>query len=62
MPTAKSISPPKADVGASCRPTDKGFEKVSQGRLAVDAEIQGSPIVSHGRIYVPTTAALLLLG
>lgn len=47
---------------AVVRPTEKGYEKVTQGRTAVEMEIQGSPIVSRGRIYVPTTAALYCLG
>lgn len=32
-----------------------------RGRMADKEEVQGSPIVSHGRIYLPSTAALYCL-
>lgn len=44
------------------KPTAKGWEKVSQGRTSTEMEIQGSPIVSHGLIYVPSSTALYCLG
>lgn len=47
---------------AVLRPTEKGYDRVSQGRTANELEIQGSPIVSHGRVYVPTTIGLYCLG
>jgi outer membrane protein assembly factor BamB len=52
----------KFDRWAVLRPTEKGYEKVNQGRTAETVEVQGSPIVSHGRIYVPTTTGLYCLG
>ena len=43
------------------KPTDKGVEVIHQARLT-DEEILGSPIISHGRIYLPTNAALYCIG
>ena len=43
------------------RPTADGVEVVSQTRLN-NEEILGSPIISHGRIYLPTNAALYCIG
>lgn len=39
------------------RPSDDGVKVVHQMRLR-NEEILGSPIISHGRVYVPTTGAL----
>ncbi|HET6422952.1 MAG TPA: PQQ-binding-like beta-propeller repeat protein, partial [Planctomycetaceae bacterium] len=38
----------------------KGLKKLHQLRL--DSEINGSPIVSHGRIYLPTEGAMYCIG
>ncbi|MHB8862257.1 MAG: outer membrane protein assembly factor BamB family protein [Pirellulaceae bacterium] len=43
------------------KPTDKGVEVIHQMRLP-EEEILGSPIISHGRIYLPTNAALYCIG
>lgn len=43
------------------KPTDKGVEVVHQVRLT-NEEILASPIISHGRIYLPTNAALYCIG
>lgn len=39
-------------------PTESGYKKLAQGRFEPSEECQGSPIVSHGRVYVSTTNAL----
>lgn len=44
------------------RPSDKGCEIVHKLRLPRGEEVYGSPIISHGRIYLPTTAGLYCLG
>lgn len=41
-------------------PAEKGLKKIHQLRL--DAEINGSPIISHGRIYLPTDTAMYCIG
>ncbi|HMO85943.1 MAG TPA: PQQ-binding-like beta-propeller repeat protein, partial [Lacipirellulaceae bacterium] len=46
---------------AILRPTDDGAEFVHKLRLNRE-EINGSPIVSHGRIYLPTSNALYCIG
>lgn len=43
------------------RPTEKGVEVVHHIKLDGD-ESDGSPIVSHGRIYLPTSEAMYCLG
>jgi outer membrane protein assembly factor BamB len=43
------------------KPTDDGVEIVHKLRLT-DEEIDGSPIVSHGRIYLPTSVNLYCMG
>ena len=43
------------------RPTDQGVEVVHQLRLN-NEEILGSPVISQGRIYLPTNAALYCIG
>ncbi len=43
-------------------PTDDGVESVFKVRLPSGHEVGGSPIVSHGRIYLPTTGGLFCLG
>lgn len=43
------------------RPSDDGVETVFRSRLSRE-ESHGSPIVSHGRIYVPTSATMYCLG
>jgi outer membrane protein assembly factor BamB len=42
------------------RPTERGVEEVHKLRLRGD-ESDGSPIVSHGRIYLPTSHAIYCL-
>ena len=44
------------------RPTDDGVESVFKVRLPSGTEVGGSPIVSHGRIYLPTSDGLYCLG
>jgi len=43
------------------QPTDKGVKVLHKLRLKGEAS-DGSPIVSHGRIYFPTSAALYCIG
>jgi len=43
------------------KPTDDGVEVVHRARLQA-GNSYGSPIVSHGRLYVPTTDALYCIG
>jgi outer membrane protein assembly factor BamB len=43
-------------------PTDDGVKIVHRLRFPQAEEIHGSPIVSHGRIYLPTTGALYCIG
>ncbi len=43
------------------QPTDSGVKVLHKLRLAGEAS-DGSPIVSHGRIYLPTSAALYCIG
>ena len=43
------------------QPTDEGVEILSKGRLR-EEEILGSPIISGGRVYLPTTGALYCIG
>lgn len=40
------------------RPTEEGVETVFKVRLPRGHDIGGSPIVSHGRLYIPTTGGL----
>jgi hypothetical protein len=44
------------------QPTDKGAKITQRLRFPVGEEIHGSPIVSHGRIYLPTTEAMYCIG
>jgi len=39
-------------------PTEDGVKKLAQGRYSRGEECPGSPIVSHGRLFVPTTLQL----
>ena len=43
------------------KPSEKGVDTVYRARLRVGSSY-GSPVVSHGRIYVPTTDALFCVG
>ncbi len=43
------------------KPTDDGVEIVHKLRID-DVDVDGSPIVSHGRIYLPTSGALYCIG
>lgn len=43
------------------RPTERGVEELHKLRLSGE-ESDGSPIVSHGRIYLPTSSYLYCLG
>ena len=44
------------------KPTDKGAEIVHKLRLSGNEENYGSPVVSHGRIYLPTANAIYCIG
>ena len=48
-------------IWSTLKPTDEGVEVVHQARLQA-GDSYGSPIVSHGRLYVPTTEALYCIG
>ena len=41
------------------QPTDNGVKIVQRQRLPNGEEIYGSPVVSHGRIYLPTTTSYM---
>ncbi len=43
-------------------PTEDGVKVVQRMRFPEGEEIHGSPVVSHGRIYLPTTECLYCLG
>lgn len=43
-------------------PTEKGVKILFRTRFPVGEQSDGSPIASHGRIYVPTSAALYCIG
>jgi outer membrane protein assembly factor BamB len=43
-------------------PTEDGIEVLHELRLPEGDECHGSPIVSHGRIYIPTTGNLYCIG
>jgi outer membrane protein assembly factor BamB len=43
------------------KPTAEGIEIVSKTRIN-NEEVYGSPIISHGRIFLPTTGALYCIG
>ena len=42
--------------------TDKGVKPVHRLRLGEEDEVTGSPLVSHGRIFLPTGARMYCLG
>jgi outer membrane protein assembly factor BamB len=42
--------------------SEKGVDKVSETRLAQGEEVFGSPVISNGRIYLPTIEALYCIG
>ncbi len=44
------------------QPSEDGVESVFKVRLPSGEEVGGSPIASHGRIYLPTTGGLYCLG
>ena len=44
------------------QPTKDGAKLVFKLRLPAEDEVSGSPIISHGRIYVPTGAKMYCLG
>src|SRR5262249_27254674 len=44
------------------QPTDTGVKPIARFRLPEKDEVSGSLCVSHGKIYVPTGAALYCLG
>jgi outer membrane protein assembly factor BamB len=44
------------------QPTDKGVKLIHKLRLAEDDEVSGSPAISHGRIYLPTSGHMYCLG
>ncbi len=43
-------------------PTKNGVKLVNKLRLSAQDEVSGSPIISHGRVYLPTGAQLYCLG
>ncbi len=43
------------------QPTEKGVDFLGKGRFN-DEECNGSPIVSHGRLFIPTSGALYCIG
>ncbi|MEX2560833.1 MAG: PQQ-binding-like beta-propeller repeat protein, partial [Pirellulales bacterium] len=43
-------------------PAERGAEVVHRQRFPQGEEVHGSPIVSHGRIYLPTTGNMYCLG
>lgn len=52
-----------AETNGRCyilQPTDKGVEKLEE--IQLPDEIHGSPVISHGRVYLPTTGALYCFG
>jgi outer membrane protein assembly factor BamB len=44
------------------KPGDKGVDVVSEARLAQGEEVFGSPVISNGRIYLPSIKALYCIG
>jgi outer membrane protein assembly factor BamB len=44
------------------RPTKAGVQLIHKLRLSAQDEVSGSPIISHGRIYLPTGVQLYCLG
>jgi outer membrane protein assembly factor BamB len=53
------------DVSRGCyiyKPTEKGLDQIARVRLPTGEECHGSPICSHGRIYIPTTNAMYCIG
>ncbi|MGD9646221.1 MAG: PQQ-binding-like beta-propeller repeat protein [Pirellulales bacterium] len=44
------------------KPNDRGVQKLKQGRFESQEDCQGSPVISHGRVFVPTTDALYCFG
>jgi outer membrane protein assembly factor BamB len=44
------------------KPSEDGVEVLSQERLPQGEEVYGSPAISNGRIYIPTTSALYCVG
>ncbi len=44
------------------KPSEKGLDQIARVKLPTGEECHGSPICSHGRIYLPTTSALYCIG
>ncbi len=44
------------------KPSEKGVDVVSEARLGQGEEVFGSPVVSNGRIFLPTIEALYCIG
>jgi hypothetical protein len=44
------------------KPTEKGFDTLSQAKMTDGGEVFGSPIITDGRLYIPTNAALYCIG
>ncbi len=44
------------------KPTEKGFDTLSQVKMNDGGEVFGSPIISGGRLYIPTNSALYCIG
>ena len=44
------------------KPTEKGVDVVSEARLPQGEEVFGSPVISNGRIFIPSIEALYCIG
>jgi len=44
------------------KPTDKGVDVVSEARLPQGEEVFGSPVISNGRMFIPSIEALYCIG
>ncbi len=44
------------------KPSEKGLDQIARVKLPSGEECHGSPICSHGRIYLPTTSAMYCIG
>lgn len=44
------------------KPTEKGVDVLGETRLPQGEEVFGSPVISHGRIYIPSIEALYCIG
>jgi outer membrane protein assembly factor BamB len=44
------------------KPSEKGVDQLARVKLPTGEECHGSPICSHGRVYLPTTGAMYCIG